>query len=102
MIFWFVFQLFLDKCIHIIHYHTRLFNCRSLFIYYRAKIFLEDGHLTIAAQSNKNLTLKTSGTKAGIYLKADTPLTEDHLPKLSSGLGGVTAEEAIARGIFLI
>ena len=65
---------------------------------FRAKIILEDGHLTIAAQTNKNLTLKTTGGQAGIYLKADTPFTEDHLPKLSSGLGGVSAEEALARG----
>ena len=86
----------------LIYYNIRSFNNRPIFICYRAKIFLEDGHLTIAAQSNKNLTLKTSGAKAGIYLKADTPLTEDHLPKLSSGLGGVTAEEALARGIFLV
>ena len=42
--------------------------------------------------------MKTSGAQAGIYLKADTPLTEDHLPKLSSALGGVSAEEALARG----
>ena len=48
--------------------------------------------------SNKNLTLKTTGTEGGIYLKADTPFTEDHLPKISSALGGVSAEEALSRG----
>ena len=69
-----------------------------MYCFYRAKIFLEDGHLTIAAQTNKNLTLKTTGTQGGIYLKADTPFTEDHLPKISSALGGVSAEEALSRG----
>ena len=65
---------------------------------YRTKIFLEDGHLTIAAQTNKNLTLKTTGSKAGIYIKADTPLTEDHLPKLSSALGGLSDIEKLNIG----
>ena len=63
--------------------------------YFRSIIILEDGHLTIAAQRNKNLTLMTSGAHARINFLADTPLV---LPEGSSAIGGLSAEEALARG----
>ena len=45
---------------------------------------------------NKNLTFQTTGNQAQIRFEADTPLI---LPKGSSAIGGVSAEEALARGI---
>ena len=67
-----------------------IFCCRSI-------IFLEDGHLTIAAQTNKNLTLMTTGSEAKINLLADN-VASVILPDGSSSFGGASSEEALARG----
>ena len=87
-------------------YETKvfLFVIRNVYIHViyllsRSVIFLEDGHLTISAQRNKNLTFQTTGNQAQIRFEADTPLI---LPKGSSAIGGVSAEESLARGTTLL
>ena len=57
---------------------------------------MEDGHLTISAQRNKNLTFLLSGDNAHLNFNTLTPLV---LPKGSSVDGGLSNEESAARGM---